>query len=257
MNQRKFLHLLNLYIDGEIPSSEAAELEKEIIANPRRRKIYDDYCRIHRATRLVYERFREAAASPCVESVRLFQDASSHAVAQHESRRWWMSPSWLTLIGGGAAAASIALAFMIGGSDPRVSVTPPDGLAANAASTEAISEEAPADVTFAAPFAAPVRSDPYLAQEPVDRASPFSIDSEAAKPDSTEQEPQVALPVVSTESQISSPFGIVQPDEQAESVEPVLNGLPAKDAADPGRVFRSSNDATPVELEPVGYLIHR
>ncbi len=255
MNQRKFLHLLNLYIDGEIPSAEAAELEREIIANPRRRKIYDDYCRIHRATRLVYERFREAAASPSIESVRLFQNAPGSALAaRRDPRPRWMTVPWLTLIGGGAAAASIALAFMIAGNGSETGATAPGILAKTP-----VSAPQPEDASFAAPFATPVRSDPYLAQEPVNRASPFSLDSADSAPVEAASTPAPILSVTSTassiESQISSPFGIVRPLNE---IQPVLIGLPAaSNPSDHGRVFRGSDEAKPVELEPVGFLIHR
>ena len=104
MNQRKFLHLLNLYIDGEIPSAMAAELEKEIIANPKRRAIYDDYCRIHRATKLVYDRFREAAATQSIESVRLFHMASNTVPVNSPASRPWCTAA-------SAESRSISLAI--------------------------------------------------------------------------------------------------------------------------------------------------
>src|SRR5690606_4552219 len=63
MKEKKFLELLNLYLDGAIDPAGAAELEQEITSNPARRRVYNDYCRIHRATRLVYEHFRAAGAA--------------------------------------------------------------------------------------------------------------------------------------------------------------------------------------------------
>ena len=61
MNRRKFIELLNLYIDGEIKPEDVRRLEEKISRNREARRVYDQYCRLHRGTRLVYERFRMQA----------------------------------------------------------------------------------------------------------------------------------------------------------------------------------------------------
>ncbi|HYC71228.1 MAG TPA: hypothetical protein VEB66_08485 [Opitutaceae bacterium] len=61
MKDHRFIELVNLYIDRQISSAEAAELETELQANARRRQVYQQYCRMHRATQLVYESFRQEA----------------------------------------------------------------------------------------------------------------------------------------------------------------------------------------------------
>jgi len=61
MNRRKFIELLNLYIDGEIKPEDVRRLEEKISRNGEARRIYSQYCRLHRGTRLVYERFRMQA----------------------------------------------------------------------------------------------------------------------------------------------------------------------------------------------------
>ncbi len=58
MKETKFIELLNLYIDQQISPEEAARLEEEIISSPRRRRTYQDYCRLHRACTMVFENFR-------------------------------------------------------------------------------------------------------------------------------------------------------------------------------------------------------
>ena len=64
MKESRFIELLNLYIDQQITSEDAAALEEEIMANPRRRRTYQQYCRMHRACTLVFENSRgERAAS--------------------------------------------------------------------------------------------------------------------------------------------------------------------------------------------------
>ncbi len=62
MSKDKFIELLNLYIDGEIDPSEIVLLEAEIAENSEHRKIYNQYCRIHRASCLLGEQFKETAS---------------------------------------------------------------------------------------------------------------------------------------------------------------------------------------------------
>ncbi len=61
MKDHRFIELVNLYIDRQISPEQAAELERELQANPRRRQVYGQYCRMHKATKLVYESFRQDA----------------------------------------------------------------------------------------------------------------------------------------------------------------------------------------------------
>lgn len=61
MKDTRFTELVNLYVDRQISPEEQAELELEIQSNPQRRRIYQQYCRMHRATKLVYESFRAHA----------------------------------------------------------------------------------------------------------------------------------------------------------------------------------------------------
>ena len=61
MNRRKFIELLNLYIDGEIDPKDVGRLEEVIGRDPKARSIYNQYCRLHRGSRLIYERFRMQA----------------------------------------------------------------------------------------------------------------------------------------------------------------------------------------------------
>jgi anti-sigma factor RsiW len=106
MKDHRFIELINLYIDRQISAAETAELEAEIQDNPRRRSVYRQYCKMHRATTLVYDSFRaqapgQAATEPAVPStVELFEN--------RRGRR-----SRLTFYAGGlAAAACFALVFV-------------------------------------------------------------------------------------------------------------------------------------------------
>lgn len=49
MNDKKFMELLNLYLDREIDADDALRLESEVAANPGRRRVYDEYCRLQKA----------------------------------------------------------------------------------------------------------------------------------------------------------------------------------------------------------------
>lgn len=55
MNDARFRELLNLYLDRRLTPAEAAELETEVMSRPDRRRLYNDYCRMQRACRLLFE----------------------------------------------------------------------------------------------------------------------------------------------------------------------------------------------------------
>lgn len=61
MNDRRFIELLNLYLDHELEPAEASELEAEVLRNPARRRAYDQYCRLQRACSLLGEKERAQA----------------------------------------------------------------------------------------------------------------------------------------------------------------------------------------------------
>ncbi len=73
MKEPKFIELLNLYIDQQISPEEAAALEQEILRDARRRRIYRQYCQMHRACSVVFENFRSQAdpATPAGEMIEL------------------------------------------------------------------------------------------------------------------------------------------------------------------------------------------
>lgn len=95
MKRRKLIELLNLYIDGEITSDEQENLEQEIGENPESRRIYNQYCRLDDATRLVCQQFRLQAPP---ESFPDPQTNTSFRSPIGRLRRF-------TLVAGGAAAA--------------------------------------------------------------------------------------------------------------------------------------------------------
>lgn len=107
MKDARFIELVNLYIDRQISPDEAAELELEIQSNPRRRQVYLQYCRMHRATKLVYDSFR-ADSEQTGQPVR--QPASiAHIQGRIRQRRL----RWVYAASGLAAAACVAFVAVI------------------------------------------------------------------------------------------------------------------------------------------------
>jgi hypothetical protein len=64
MNDKKFMELLNLYLDREIDAEDALKLETEVASNPERRKIYDEYCRMQKACSMLTSEPEVGAADP-------------------------------------------------------------------------------------------------------------------------------------------------------------------------------------------------
>ena len=105
MKDARFIELVNLYIDRQISAEETAELEQEIQAHPRRRQVYNQYCRMHRATTLVYDSFRQNAPATQAPS-------AGHATIERIAlRRRTQRNRWLAAAGGLTAAACVALAL--------------------------------------------------------------------------------------------------------------------------------------------------
>jgi hypothetical protein len=63
MKDREFIELLNLYVDREISAEDAIRLESEVVANPRRREVYDQYCRMQKACSVIAQELASEPAS--------------------------------------------------------------------------------------------------------------------------------------------------------------------------------------------------
>lgn len=57
MKDSEFIELLNLYLDHEISAADATRLEAEVMGNPARRRIYQDYCRMQKGCKLLAHDF--------------------------------------------------------------------------------------------------------------------------------------------------------------------------------------------------------
>ncbi len=192
MKEKKFLEQLNLYLDGVIDPAGAAELEQEILANPARRRIYNDYCRIHRATKLVYEHFRAAGAAHAAEPLPSTRSGSSaasatgtHALDGRTGGRAAFRPFRVAVFATGLAAACAVGVFV--GTHSLAPRHAQKNVPAPASAVAADSQPAPAkavatvtpvssqgDATFKAPIAPEFRSDPYI-QLSQTRSDPFAL----------------------------------------------------------------------------------
>lgn len=106
MKDSRFTELVNLYIDRQISPDEQAELELEIQSNPRRRQVYLQYCRMHRATKLVYESFRAQTEQPGQPARQPATIAHIQGRIRQRRLRWAYAASGL------AAAACVAFVVM-------------------------------------------------------------------------------------------------------------------------------------------------
>lgn len=143
MKDHRFIELVNLYIDRQMSPAEATELEAELQANPRRRQVYQQYCRMHRATQLVYESFRQEAGREAPQAGTKGGSLVRLEGARRRRGRWLY------------AAAGVAAAACVGLFVSRTMLT-------GGESTTAIAQEAPAPVAVArqAPARVPVELPP-------------------------------------------------------------------------------------------------
>jgi hypothetical protein len=64
MNDKKFMELLNLYVDREIDAEDALKLEAEVASNTGRRRVYDQYCKMQKACSMLTSETAAEAADP-------------------------------------------------------------------------------------------------------------------------------------------------------------------------------------------------
>jgi hypothetical protein len=95
MKESKFIELLNLYVDHQISSSDAALLEAEIQRTPERRRVYRQYCQMQKACVMLSENFRTQAP------------ADSKVVEFPAANRRFTAVTYI--MGVAAAAACVAL----------------------------------------------------------------------------------------------------------------------------------------------------
>ncbi len=117
MNDRRFVELLNLYVDDQLAPAEAAELEAAVLSNPARRRTYDEYCRLHRGCSLLCDGARTLAPSS-QGFARSLRDAERKMAAPR--RRSWF-PAYAGVYGGTALAACVAVILLVNRQSPESS----------------------------------------------------------------------------------------------------------------------------------------
>jgi hypothetical protein len=109
MKESKFIELLNLYVDQQIEPADAALLEAEILRNPARRQVYQQYCRMQRACALIVEQAQpEVNVGAKLADTVAAADEKVMEFPVEESRRGRV------IYFGGLVAACIAVVFMVG-----------------------------------------------------------------------------------------------------------------------------------------------
>jgi len=112
ISDKKFIELLNLYLDHEISDAEVRTLEAEILSNPARHRLYRQYCAMHKGC------LELASAFAPQSEVTASRNASSACkVVRHREAPPAYSRDkcgWGAWVGGlGLAAACGALVFFV------------------------------------------------------------------------------------------------------------------------------------------------
>jgi len=112
ISDKKFIELLNLYLDHEISAAEVRVLEAEILSNPARHRLYRQYCAMHKGCLELASTFAPqsevAAARNASSACKVVRNREAPPSAPRDKFGWG---AWLG--GLGLAAACGALAFFV------------------------------------------------------------------------------------------------------------------------------------------------
>ena len=240
MKKSRFLELLNLYLDCEIDARSAGELEREILSNREHRLIYSEYCRMHRATRLVFERFRAGDVDGETLEIAAGSDLPLSAIGGGGPRSNLVRLSTIATAAGLAAAIVLSVVVF----SNRISTDQPSGRSGFAKSQTERIENLPV-VTFQAPYSTDLATDPYFRAAGYSNSHSFAF---SANP--------MAVQVEGFSSSLrnAASFRLGTSNEvRAEQIEfeHIQLGRPEP------QIFRSNPNAAPVSFEPVGFELHR
>lgn len=136
MKDSEFIELLNLYLDHEISAVDAARLEAEVQVNPARRKVYQQYCRMQKACKVLAADFTTADSSAATEAekkVVAFDAAVATAAAERRQR-----VRGLYSLGGLAAVAACIAFVLVNRGTPDAPSTQAEVAAASAAAAPTV-----------------------------------------------------------------------------------------------------------------------
>ncbi len=117
MNEREFIELLNLYVDREIGADDALRLEAEVGANPERRRVYDQYCRMQKACSMLSLELADGDAKSGERRVLEFP----------ASPAWRFRPAFALMAAAACVAVVVALKYrgvLPGNNSPAVAMAP-------------------------------------------------------------------------------------------------------------------------------------
>lgn len=150
MNERRFIELLNLYVDQQISPEEASELEAAVLSDGQRRRTYEQYCRLQRACTILGEHERAHAPAHAVFN-RALREAE-RKIAAPRRRPAWQSISFHPAFGASMAAACVAVVVIMVNRQP---VNAPGGAVASTDTTTVVPAVSLAVSDPAAPATAP------------------------------------------------------------------------------------------------------
>jgi len=111
ISDKKFIELLNLYLDHEISADEVRVLEAEILSNPARHTLYRQYCAMHKGCLELARTFAPQSEMTAAQSASLAPKVARDLEASLASRTKF---GWGAWVGGlGLAAACGALVFFV------------------------------------------------------------------------------------------------------------------------------------------------
>lgn len=166
MKDSEFIELLNLYLDHEISAADAARLEAEVQSNPARRRVYQQYCRMQKACRMLTTDFQTEPVADTERKVVAFTPAAGET-----TRRGGVYAV-------GALAAAACLTVILIGRGGRQE----GGLAVQQTGAQPIAREVAA--TIPTPTAASAQTAMAVDATPARRAQPMLVaDSRLLTPD--------------------------------------------------------------------------
>jgi len=111
ISDKKFIELLNLYLDHEISAKEVRMLEAEILRNPARHTIYRQYCAMHKGCLELASTFAPQSEVAATRNASSAREVALDREARPLSRDKF---GWGAWVGGlGLAAACGALVFFV------------------------------------------------------------------------------------------------------------------------------------------------
>jgi len=111
ISDKKFIELLNLYLDHEISADEVRVLEAEILSNPARHTLYRQYCAMHKGCLELASTFASQSEVAAVRDGSAVCEVARHREAPLARRDKF---GWGTWVGGlGLAAACGVLVFFV------------------------------------------------------------------------------------------------------------------------------------------------